>query len=71
MPDVGVVCCVKHPERHTHRTGVSLSYSGFYSYTNIMTKKQVGEERAYPAYTSTLLFITKGSQDRNSYRGRS
>jgi hypothetical protein len=35
---------------------------------NIMTKKQVGEERVYSAYTSTSLFITKGSQDRNSYR---
>jgi len=34
----------------------------------IMTKKQVGEERVYLAYTSTLLFITKGSQDRNSHR---
>jgi hypothetical protein len=33
-----------------------------------MTKKQVEEERVYSAYTSTLLFITKGSQDRNSYR---
>jgi hypothetical protein len=31
-------------------------------------KKQVGEERVYSAYTSTLLFITKGSQDRNSHR---
>jgi hypothetical protein len=31
-----------------------------------MTKKQVGEERVYLAYTSILLFITKGSQDRNS-----
>jgi hypothetical protein len=42
---------------------------GFYSCTNIMTKKQVGEERIYPAYTSTLLlFITKGSQDWNSSR---
>jgi hypothetical protein len=29
---------------------------------------QVGEERVYLAYTSTLLFITKGSQDRNSNR---
>ena len=29
-----------------------------------MTKKKVGEERVY--LTSTLLFITKGSQDRNS-----
>jgi hypothetical protein len=34
---------------------------GFYSCTNIMTKKQVGEERVDSAYTSTLLFITKGS----------
>jgi len=33
---------------------------------NIMTKKQVGEERVYSAYTSSLLFITKGSQDWNS-----
>jgi hypothetical protein len=33
-----------------------------------MTKKQVGEERTYSAYTSTLLFITKGSQDRNSHK---
>jgi hypothetical protein len=32
---------------------------GFYSCTNIMTKKQVGEERVYSAYTSILLFITK------------
>jgi hypothetical protein len=31
---------------------------------NIMTKKQVGKERVYLAYTSTLLFITKGTQDR-------
>jgi hypothetical protein len=30
---------------------------------DIMTKKQVGEERVYSAYTSTLLFITKESQD--------
>jgi hypothetical protein len=32
---------------------------GFYSCTNIMSKKQVGEERVYSAYTSILLFITK------------
>jgi hypothetical protein len=32
-----------------------------------MTKKQV-EERIYSAYTSTLLFITKGNQDRNTHR---
>jgi hypothetical protein len=31
-----------------------------------MTKKQIGEERVYSAYTSILLFITKGRQDWNS-----
>jgi hypothetical protein len=35
---------------------------------DIMTKKQVGKERVYSAYTSTLLCITKGSQDRYSHR---
>jgi hypothetical protein len=33
-----------------------------------MTKKQLGEERVYSAYTSTVLFITKGNQDWNSSR---
>ena len=33
-----------------------------------MTKKQVGEERIYSAYTSILLFITKGGQDWNSWK---
>ncbi len=41
---------------------------GFYFCTNIMTKKQDGEKRVYSAYTSTQLFITKGSQDWNSSR---
>ena len=36
-------------------------------YGYIMTKKQVREERVYSAYTFILLFITKGSQDRNSH----
>jgi hypothetical protein len=36
--------------------------NGFYSCTNIMTKKQVVEERVYSAYTNTLLFITKGDR---------
>jgi hypothetical protein len=53
-----------------HRETLCLSH-GFYSCTNIMTKKQVGEERVYSAYTSTLLFITKGSQDWNSSRSGS
>jgi hypothetical protein len=30
---------------------------------NIINKKQGGEERVYSAYTSTLLLITKESQD--------
>jgi hypothetical protein len=44
---------------------------GLYSCTNIMTKKQAGEERVNSAYTSMLLFITKGSQDWNSGRSGS
>jgi hypothetical protein len=39
---------------------------GFYSCT-----KHHGEERVYSAYTSTLLLITKGSQDWNSSRSGS
>ena len=35
-----------------------------------MTKKHVRVERIYSAYTSTLLYVTKGSQDRNSHRAR-
>jgi hypothetical protein len=44
---------------------------GFYSCTNIMTKKQAGEERVYSAYISTLLFIIEGSQDWSSSRSGS
>jgi hypothetical protein len=33
-----------------------------------MTKQKVGEERVYSAYTFTLLFTIKGSQDWNSHR---
>jgi hypothetical protein len=35
---------------------------------NIMTKKQAGEERVYLASAFTSLFVTDGSQDRNSNR---
>jgi hypothetical protein len=36
-----------------HWTEVGTCFTqGFYSCTNIMTKKQVGEERVYLAYTS-------------------
>ncbi|EDK98743.1 mCG145843, partial [Mus musculus] len=49
----------RHPDvTFSADVGVCLS-QGFYSCTNIMTKKQVGEERIYLAYTSILLFITK------------
>jgi hypothetical protein len=34
-------------------------------------RTKLGEERVYSAYTSILLFITKGSQDRNSSRSGS
>jgi hypothetical protein len=33
-------------------------------------QKQLGEEKVYLAYTSTLLSIIEGSQDRNSNRPR-
>jgi hypothetical protein len=35
---------------------------------NFMTKKKVVEGRVYSSYTSTFMFITKGSQDRDSQR---
>lgn len=50
-------------------SGVSVRV--FISTQNTVTKKQVGEERVYSAYTSTLLFITKGNQDWNSNRSGS
>jgi hypothetical protein len=34
---------------------------------NIITNKQIVEERIYSAYISTLLFITKGGQNWNSH----
>jgi hypothetical protein len=33
-----------------------------------MAKKEIGEERVYSVYISTLLFITKGNQDWNTSR---
>jgi hypothetical protein len=46
---------------YAFKTGVygGCHSQGFYSCTNIITKKQVGEERVYSAYTSILLFINK------------
>jgi hypothetical protein len=40
----------------------------FFPGQNIMTKNQVEEERVYSAYTSKLVFITKGGQDWDSSR---
>ena len=50
------------------KESTSLVLGFLFLHKNIMTKKQVGEERVYSAYTSTLLFITKGCQDYNSQR---
>jgi hypothetical protein len=65
-------CSSKGPEFNSWQphggSQPSCLSQGFYSCTNIITKKQVGEERVYLAYTSMLLFITKGSQDWNSSR---
>jgi hypothetical protein len=49
----------------------SVLFRGSIPAQNIMTKKQVGEERVYLAYTSTLLFITKGCQNWNTNRSGS
>jgi hypothetical protein len=51
-------CLGLHQDSDLDSDATCLS-QGFYSCTNIMTKKQVGEERVYSAYTSILLFITK------------
>ena len=52
--------------------GIHMRLSqSFYSCTNIMTKKQLREERVYSAYTSKLLLITKERQDWNSSRSGS
>ena len=45
-----------------HYAGTNCHSQGFYSCTNIMTKKQVGEERVYPAYTSISLKVRTGTQ---------
>jgi hypothetical protein len=63
---IWIQCCCLQPYQ---KNALCLS-QGFYSCTNIV-KKQVGEERVYSAYTSILLFITKGSQDWNSSRSES
>ena len=52
------VCVGGHTNLSLFGLGGCLS-QGFYSCTNLRTKKQVGEERVYSAYTSILLFITK------------
>jgi hypothetical protein len=45
-------------ENPTMLVPICLS-QGFYFCTNVMTKKQVGEERVHLAYTAILLLITK------------
>jgi hypothetical protein len=62
----------KTKNKKTKKTSLTFCLSqGFYSCTNIMTKKQVGEGSVYSASTSTLLFITERSQDWSSSRSGS
>ena len=66
--------CVHSCTLYTHTAKNTQTWclsQGFYSCTNIITKKQVGEERVYSAYISTLLFITERSQEWNSSRSGS
>ena len=60
--------CPAKAELSKTLTLASCLGQGFYSCTDIRTKKQVGEERVSSAYTSILLFITERSQDWNSSR---
>ena len=60
------ICQVTDKSLHNETRLSRCLDQSFYSCTNILTKKQVEEERVYSAYTSTQLFITKGSQDWNS-----
>jgi hypothetical protein len=53
------------------RVGAMYMHCFSYGFIAVMKHhdhKQVGEERVYLAYTFTALFITEGSQDRNSHR---
>ena len=58
------VCVCVRTHLHVH-AGTQASYLVWVSIA-VTKHHEVGEERVYSAYTSTLLFITKGSQDRNS-----
>jgi hypothetical protein len=60
-----------HRTPHCAIEETSVLVRGSIPAQNIMIKKQVGEERVYSADTSTLLFITRGSQDWNSSRSGS
>jgi hypothetical protein len=55
----------------THFNIDSCLSQGFYSCTNIMTKKQLGWKGFIQLTLSTLLLITKGCQDWNSSRSGS
>jgi hypothetical protein len=64
----------KRREEKRRESVVSGSESlsqGFYSCTNIMTKKQLGRKGFIQLILSALLLITKGCQDWNSNRSES
>jgi hypothetical protein len=59
-------------DKMLQKMGVTECLSqGFYSCTNIMTKKQVEEERVYSAYTFHTAVHHQRSQDWNSSRSGS
>jgi hypothetical protein len=68
--EIGFNCYREQEGLQKQAVTIYLS-QGFYSCTNIMTRKKVGEGRVYSAYTSTLLVFTKESQDWNSSRSGS
>ena len=53
------ICQVTDKSLHNETRLSRCLDQSFYSCTNILTKKQVEEERVYSAYTSTLLLIIK------------
>ena len=54
-----------------HYASTNLSWLGFLFLHKHHDQEALGEERVYSVYSSTLLFITKGSQDWNSSRSGS
>jgi hypothetical protein len=61
-------CCDKIPNREQVKGEKGFVCVRVTGYDKNTMMKAVWEERIYLAYTSTLLLVIKGSQDRNSHR---